>query len=439
MQAGYNYVGVVVGLLLSGGAFAAPPTAPATASTVAVVQAVATAPTAPRSAAEILSAEVEEALQVLDRAHFSVEAGAAGAAIEAAARTVDPGARLLAGAQAEHLKQERSGLDYGFDVRLAISNGQPVVVEDHPSDPSRAGGLQVGDRLVSIGDLPATNLTLPRALAVLRDHQTSTVSLVVQRADAVITSVATRVLTTLQPIESSEKWSRELAYMKLNGLYEPDAGRSVVSTLRGWSETGRFGFILDLRGATGNDLAAVQAIGSLFAPAGSLLFSIRDRQDQDVSTYKALSGDPLKTPVVVLVDEGTSGAAEVLAAVLADSVRGALVIGEATAGDPLIRDVVSLPNQRNIYLATRRLVTADGAIYDGHAGLPPDVVAPRVAADADYYEPEAMPDRRATLPQEGEDRAMRDRWRGDPALRQAVDLLLGLKALNIRADGVSSK
>ena len=439
MQAGYNYVGVVVGLLLSGGAFAAPPTAPATASTVAVVQAVATAPTAPRSAAEILSAEVEEALQVLDRAHFSVEAGAAGAAIEAAARTVDPGARLLAGAQAEHLKQERSGLDYGFDVRLAISNGQPVVVEDHPSDPSRAGGLQVGDRLISIGDLPATNLTLPRALAVLRDHQTSTVSLVVQRADAVFTSVATRVLTTLQPVESSEKWSRELAYMKLNGLYEPDAGRSVVSTLRGWSETGRFGFILDLRGATGNDLAAVQAIGSLFAPAGSLLFSFRDRQDQDVSTYKALSGDPLKTPVVVLVDEGTSGAAEVLAAVLADSVRGALVIGEATAGDPLIRDVVSLPNQRNIYLATRRLVTADGAIYDGHAGLPPDVVAPRVAADADYYEPEAMPDRRATLPQEGEDRAMRDRWRGDPALRQAVDLLLGLKALNIRADGVSSK
>lgn len=439
MQARDKVAMWAAGLLLAGGAFAAPPAATTAATTVDVVQAAAVVPAAPRSPAAILSAEVEEALRLLDRAHFSVEAGAAGAAIEAAVRTLDPGARLLTVAQVEHLNQERSGLDFGFDVRLAISNGQPVVVEDHPSDPARAGGLQVGDRLISIGDLPATNLTLPRALAVLRDHQTSTVRLVVRRADAVITSEAARVLTTLQPVETSEKWSRELAYMKLNGLYEPDAGRTVVSTLRGWSETGRFGFILDLRGATGNDLAAVQAIGSLFAPAGSLLFSFRDRQDQDVSTFKALSGDPLKTPVVVLVDEATSGAAEVLAAVLADSVRGALVIGEATAGDPLIRDVVSLPNQRNIYLATRRLVTADGAVYDGHAGLSPDVVAPRIAADADYYEPEAMPDRRATLPQEGEDRAMRDRWRGDPALRQAVDLLLGLKALNIRADGVSSK
>ena len=413
---------------------AAPVAAPTAGPTGDVSRAV-----APASPAELLAADVEAALRQLDRAHFPVEASAAGVAIEAAVRTVDPGARLLTEAQAEHLKQERSGLDFGFSLRLAISNGQPVVVAGDAQDAARAGGLREGDRLMAIGDQAATNLTLPGALALLRDHQTSSVRLVVQRAENIVTSEATRVLTTLQPVETSEKWSRDLAYMKLNGLYEPDAGRSVVSTLRGWSETGRFGFILDLRGATGNDLAAVQAIGSLFAPAGSLLFAFRDREEQDVSTHKALSGDPLKTPVVVLVDQGTSGAAEVLAAVLADSVRGALLIGEATSGDPLIRDVVSLPKQRLLYLATRRLVTADGAVYDGHAGLQPDVVAPRTAASADYYEPEAMPDRRATLPQEAEDRALRDRWRGDPALRQAVDLLLGLKALNIRADGVSSK
>lgn len=388
--------------------------------------------------ARMIAAEMESALAALADRHFTVDAGAAGPALEAAIRTLDPGARLMGAAEAQHLREERSGRDYGWGLRFSMSNSQPVVVEVTAEDPAAAAGLQAGDRLLAIGDVPATNLTLPAALALLRDHHTSTVRLVVRRGEGVVTSEATRVLTTLAPVETAEKWPRDLAYLKLNGLYAPDAGRSVVATLRGWSETGRYGFILDLRGATGDDLAAVEAIGSLFARAGSLLFTFRDRQDQDVSIHKALTGDPLQTPVVVLVDEATAGAAEVLAAVMADSVQGALLIGSSTAGDPLIRDVVELPQGRRMYLATRRLVTADGQVYDGHQGVAPDVTAPRIAAAADFYEPEALPDRRATLPQELEDRALRDRWRGDPALRQAVDLLLGLKALNIRSAGVSS-
>lgn len=391
-----------------------------------------------RTAAQQVGDEVISALAALDERHFAVDAGAAGAAIEAAVRTLDPGARLLNKAQAAHLRQERSGRDYGLPVRLSMTNGQPVVADLTASSPEATAGLQAGDRLWSVDGVAATNLTLPQALARLRGHDTTTVRVVAVRAEGVVTGEAARVLLPLEPVETAEKWPRELAYMKINGLFAPDGGRSIVSTLRGWSETGRYGFILDLRGATGDDLSAVEAVGSLFARAGSLLFSFRDRQEQDVSIHKALSGDPLATPVVVLVDETTSGAAEVLAAVLADSVRGALLIGSTTAGDPLIRDVVELPQGRQLYLATRRLVTAEGTVYDGRAGVAPDVVAPAQAAAADYYEPEAMPDRRATLPQEGEDRALRDRWRGDAALRQAVDVLLGLKALNIRAGGVSS-
>lgn len=394
---------------------------------------------APRSDAQVVGDAVQAALQALTSNHFLVATSAAGSAIEAAVRTVDSGARLLTAEQATHLRDEQNGRDYGFDLRLTVSNAQPVVVEGNAADPARAGGLLPGDRLLQIGDASTTNVTLPAALALLRAHEASPVTLLVQRAGAVVTSATVRVLTTLAPVETAEKWARELAYMKINGLFAPDAGRSIVATLRGWSETGRFGFILDLRGASGDDLTAVEAIASLFARSGAQLCTFRDRQDQDVSSHKARSGDPLQTPVVVLVDEATAGAAEVLAAVLSDSVRGALLIGAPTAGDPLIRDVVELPGGYRVYLATRQLVTAEGTVYDGHAGLDPDVRASLSASASDFYEPESVMDRRATLAQEIEDRALRDRWRGDPALRQAVDVLLGLKALNIRAGGVSSK
>jgi C-terminal peptidase prc len=429
---------LLTSLVLAVSVQGAPAPSPNMPATNGVLQTPPAAPPAPRSDAQVVGDAVQAALQALASNHFQVATSAAGVAIEAAVRTVDPGARLLTAEQAAHLREEQGGRDYGFDLRLTVSNAQPVVVEGNAADPARAGGLWPGDLLLQIGDASATNLTLPAALALLRGHEPSTVLLRVQRAGAVVTSEATRVLTTLAPVEAAEKWPRDLAYMKINGLYAPDAGRSVVAALRGWSETGRFGFILDLRGATGDDLTAVEAIASLFARAGTQLCTFRDRQDQDVSSYKARSGDPLQTPVVVLVDEATTGAAEVLAAVLSDSVRGALLLGAPTAGDPLIRDAVHLPGDYLVYLATRRLVTAEGTVYDGHAGLEPDVAATRSAA-SDFYEPDLQMDRRATLAQEIEDRALRDRWRGDPALRQAVDVLLGLKALNIRAGGVSSK
>lgn len=385
-----------------------------------------------------LALEVEAALQALARDNFSVDPGlAGGAAIEAAVRTLDPAARLLSAAEVERLAQERAGQDYGFGLRLSMTNGQPVVLELTAANPEAAAGLQPGDRLRSIDGEVTTNLTLVRALALLRADQADPVRLVVQRADAVLTNEATRALLPLEAVETAEKWPRELAYMKVNGLFG-EAGRGVVSTLRGWAETGRFGFVLDLRGAGGGDLEAVTTIGSLFARGGSLLCAFRDRQDQDVSVHKAMEGDPLETPVLVLVDGATTGAAEVLAAVLADSVRGVLLLGTPTAGDPLIRDLVELPGGRTIYLAHRRLVTADGTVYDGRAGITPDVVSTNLVERVADYEPEAMPDRRATLPQEIEDRGLRDRLRGDPVLRQAVDVLLGLKALNIRAGGVSS-
>lgn len=441
MTAFYRLMLGSCGLLVAGpAAFAVTTDVAVAGSTALVTQVTAPAPVVPPTETEQLAAEVEAALQALAKGNFSLDPGAAsGAAIEAAVRTLDPAARLLSAEQAAHLSDEAAGRDYSFGVCLAMTNGQPVVVDVTAAAPEATAGLQPGDLLRAIDGSAATNLTLPVALALLRGDAATTARFVLVRSGAVLTNEGVRALMNLEAVELAEKLPRDLAYMKVNGLFGAEAGRQIVSTLRGWAETGRYGFILDLRGAGGDNLKAVETVGSLYARGGAILCSFRDRQDQDVSVHKAMEGSPLETPVIVLVDGQTRGAAEVLAAVLADSVRGALLIGTPTAGDPLIRDVVALPGGRLIYLANRRLVTADGAVYDGRAGLTPDVAAGAPATAADYYEPENVPDRRETLPQEVEDRALRDRIRGDQALRQAVDVLLGLKALNIRANGVSSK
>ena len=218
----------------------------------------------------------------------------------------------------------------------------------------------------------------------------------------------------------------------MNGVFER-SGKDIVSTLRGWAETGRAGVVLDLRGAGGVDAQSAADTASLFAESGALLFTFRDAQDRDIGVYKSNSSLPLNMPAMILIDEETRGSSELLAAALAGSTRGVMLIGSVTSGDPLVREVLDLPDGEHLYLASKRLVVADGKIYNGSEGVKPDLVVAPTAIPATDYEPEPVVDGKKELSdEEKEDKLLRERIRGDETLRRAVDVLLGLKALNIR-------
>ena len=206
--------------------------------------------------------------------------------------------------------------------------------------------------------------------------------------------------------------------------------------MRGWAEAGLAGGILDLRGAGGDAVGDVAAFAGLFASRGSVLFSFRDAEGNDLGSYKADGASRSELPLMVLVDETTRGAAEVFAAAAYDSLRGLLLVGRATQGDPAIRSGLALSDDLALYIATRRLVTGNGSVLDGRAGVMPHLVVQRAALTD--YEPPPHPDRRIRLDEEDADRALRDRVRGDAVLQRAVDVLLGLKALNIKPGALSS-
>ena len=172
-----------------------------------------------------------------------------------------------------------------------------------------------------------------------------------------------------------------------------------------------------------------------FAPVGATLYEMDDRQGNEIAAVPAGPAPDKALPLMVLVDEETCGAAELLAAVLGGSVQGAMVIGRETAGDPMIREPKPLSTGRYALLATRQLRTADGATYSGAGGVAPDVAIGDAALDETVYEPEAPVLRKGKTmsDEEKEDKALRDRTRNDTYLRRATDVLLGLKALGYDA------
>lgn len=344
---------------------------------------------------------------------------------ECIARVADPGAEVFSAEAYEHLQQDRMGHEFHPGIQPTISNGIPFIagVSDAGAD------IQVGDRVVSIQGIPTTNVTMDAAIALLRSHSASTVSLALVRSEkqAVTTAVAL-VLSAMPIVELRETWPHQIGYARVNALTS-GSGEELLAVMRAWAAEGFSGGILDLRGANGDDVASAALLASAFASEGSLLFSYRDRDDNSLTNYRASLVAPLNLPLMVLVDEKTTGAAEVFAVAAADGLRGTLLIGRPTAGDPCIRDGVPLPSGQVLYIATRKLVSGNGVEFNGGAGVTPNVQPVSFAAD---YEPAQGPDRRERLAVEDADRALRDRVRGDVMLQRAVDVLLGLKALNIR-------
>jgi C-terminal processing protease CtpA/Prc len=134
-------------------------------------------------------------------------------------------------------------------------------------------------------------------------------------------------------------------------------------------------------------------------------------------------------PRLVLVDARTRGAAEMLAAALSGS-PDTLVLGEPTAGDPLVRGRVKLRDDLYLWAALNDLRTADGRSYGAGRPLIPDL--PGGAGVPEPFPPEESleTDRRGELELERVNRELFDRVKDDPALSRAVDILLALHAMS---------
>jgi len=374
-------------------------------------------------AADPLAADISAAVATLERLGLPISTAAVRrAAVENLARAVDPHARLMTADEWSSFSRRRNGLATTVPILLSYTDDLPHVAAVLQPSPCESNCVPVvGDAVVAIEDQDGEYVS-PAAAAGLFDGPTGiTVHITLRHADGSSCECDLERTPLQHPsLAAAVRLEHDIAYMKLNGLYA-DSTDLIETELRGWAQAGVFGVVLDLRGADGTNIEAAVRIASLFAPAGSLLYAMRDHRNQDIDVRRAVGAGPLGLPLMVLVDADTSGAAELLAAVLRGSARGGMIIGEETAGDPCLREPIRLPWGEFLFVATRTLSMADATAYDGNQGVTPDIhtvtgpVAGKPAAETEKIKAEKI-----------------NRWtRGDPTLRRALDVLLGLKALGI--------
>ena len=351
--------------------------------------------------------------------------------IQAVVHSFDPGAIPVTESTRQSQIDQRAGLVFDVGLTLALTNGHPVITIIGEGSPAEAAGLEVEGQLRLIDGENTEELGLHALANRLRARSAAAVELVWRfPAGIVQTARVERVAQTLPAVAYGEVLPFALGLLRIQHLH-PGSGAEVLSQLQDWHDAGLYGVVIDLRGADGEDMESVEVIGGALAKAGDLLFAFRDGADQDLQVALAKGGS-FSFPIMVLIDEETGGAAEVLAAVLRDSVRGAMVFGQPTRGDFLLREAVEVAEGLSYLIATRRLVTGDGTVYTGRDGVRPDVMVVRQEAGTTDFRAERSR-RRQVVEEEVEQQKLHVRTRGDAALRRSVDVLLGLKALDIRS------
>ncbi len=171
------------------------------------------------------------------------------------------------------------------------------------------------------------------------------------------------------PVPSSTIESRDVGVLRLAGLREGDARRAdqAIANAR---RRGATRLLIDLRGCSSDALAEAIGVASLFVSDGRIV-SITDRYEGDKSFRADGRRLAWTGPVAVLLDQGTSGTCEVLAAALRDDV-GASVLGETSWGEGAVRRLLPLQHGDGIILATGKYSSPAGKEWHGQ-GLQPDV------------------------------------------------------------------
>lgn len=252
------------------------------------------------------------------------------------------------------------------------------IVAAHDGSPAEKAGLLTGDFIRDIDGKPTREMSVWEGVRALRGQAGSTVKLTIIRGNAADPHdiTVTRALPSGAAVTGHIQ-SAGVGYLRIDS-FDKDVAAQITSEVRKLERAGAKKLAIDVRRSADGEFENGLAAARLFVASGTLAF--KDVHDAARQTITAGSGDgQLKMPVVLLVDSGTGGPAELFAAALAGNKRAELV-GERTDGHGAEQTLALLPDGGGLWLSTTQYLTPSGTMIE-ERGLAPDVFVNEPRAD----------------------------------------------------------
>jgi len=287
----------------------------------------------------------------------------------------DPFTRFLDPEQYRSLQVNTSGERTGVGLQIALEpqTGKLEVVAPIAGSPAEKAGIRSRDRILKIDGFSTEKLTLDEAAAKMRGAIGSTVTLVIGReneAEKEVQLVRDRI--ALNPVVAELHSSPQkipLGYIRLT-QFNANAPMELAHAISNLEKKGAAAYILDLRNNPGGLLQAGIEIARLWLDSGTIVYTVNRYgiQDSFDATGSALTHDPL----VILVNQGTASASEILAGALQDNNRAKLV-GETTFGKGLIQSLFELSDNSGLAVTIAKYETPNHRDIN-KLGIQPDKV-----------------------------------------------------------------
>ncbi|MGB9661761.1 MAG: S41 family peptidase [Moorellaceae bacterium] len=266
----------------------------------------------------------------------------------------------------EHVQGSYGGV--GLLITMEEKEKRPVVVSPFKGTPAQRAGIKSGDYILAIDQRDTAGMDLETAASLMQGEPGTTVELTVLRPGE---KEPRRITLLRETIKIPSVDGQMLAgypgmgYINLS-MFNEQTGRDLGRLLEELRAQGLKGLVLDLRNNPGGSLQAAVEVASYFVPKGPVVYIV----DQKRSEALEANGKNLKIPLVVLVNQGSASAAEIVAGAIQDTGSGVLV-GETTFGKGVVQTIFPLSGGAAVKLTTHKYLTPAKRDID-KTGITPD-------------------------------------------------------------------
>lgn len=310
-------------------------------------------------------------IKYVDKATLNAQELVYGAISGMLKATGDPYTTFFNPEETKAFAEDMGGSFEGIGAELGVKDDILTVIAPLENSPAEKAGLRAGDKIIKIGDKATSDMTVYEAVDLIRGGKGTEVRLTIFRQGDKNTQ---EILIIRDKIEIKsvklEFKENNIAYLRINKFGENTAKEFEDSMNQIIIKESK-GLVLDLRNNPGGLLDRAILIASRMIPKGKAVV-IEEDGSGERKNLNTLGGDKLSSlPTVILINEGSASAAEILAGALRDN-RGTKLIGKKTFGKGSVQELISLPGSSSAKITVAKWLTPNGD-YIMEKGINPDI------------------------------------------------------------------
>jgi len=300
-------------------------------------------------------------------------------AINGMVKSLDPHSSFMTPDMYKELETDTRGSFGGIGIEITIQKDVLTVVSPIEDTPAFQAGVKAGDQIIMIDGQSTKDMTIMEAVKKMRGPKDTKVTLTIMRENMPKPQdfVLTRDIIKIKSVKS-KIFDKNIGYIRLAAFQERTTEdlKKALQDLEARTNPLK-GLVLDLRNNPGGLLTQAIEVSDVFMKAGTIVSTRGKTKNMESKSLACNDGDEPDCPIVVLVNEGTASAAEIVSGALRDNGR-ALIIGTQTFGKGSVQTIIPLEDGSALKLTTAKYYTPNGRSIQAE-GITPDIIVKYIA------------------------------------------------------------